>query len=65
MSETPETYDGMPVKAKQQSVALYESDIEDVERIRRHFDLDSFSQAVRRAIRMTVAEIEPPKASAA
>ena len=39
-----------PVYATKKGVALFPQDIEDVERIRDHFDLDSFSQALRRAI---------------
>lgn len=62
MTESVATYDEKIVKAEQRSVSLYESDIEEVERIRSHYDLDSFSQAVRRAIRVTVDVIEQPKA---
>lgn len=35
----------------QRNVALYPQDVEAVERLQEHHKLDSFSQAVRRAIR--------------
>lgn len=44
-------------KAKGQNVALYPDDLDRIERIRRHYGLDSFSQAVRRAVRVTTAVI--------
>lgn len=63
MSETPVPYDGED-KARQTSVSLYESDKQDVERVRTHFKLDTFSQALRRCIRETVAAIEPKEQAA-
>ena len=57
MSEESPTYDGQPA-VKPRNVTLYPSDIVDAERIQRHFDLDSFSQAIRRAIRMTVKTVD-------
>lgn len=44
--------------ATKKGVALFTRDIEDVERIRAHYDLDSFSQALRRAIKLAVAKID-------
>ena len=57
MSEEPVSYDAEP-KAQQRNVALYPRDVRDAERIKAHFGLDSFSQAVRRAIRETVALVD-------
>ena len=57
MSESPVPYDGED-KAQQTSVSLYESDKRDVERVRSHFRLDSFSQALRRCIREAVEAID-------
>lgn len=58
MSEAPVIHDEAPAKAQQRNVALYERDIQATERIREHFGLDSFSQAVRRAIRDTAATVD-------
>ncbi len=58
MSEQPVTYDGQDVKAKAQGVSLYERDMKDIERIRQHYGLDNFSQAIRRAVRVTVKTVE-------
>lgn len=44
--------------ATKKGVALFPKDIEDVERIRDHFGLDSFSQALRRAIKLAVTSME-------
>lgn len=65
MSEVQPPYDGQPI-AKPKAVALYPRDVEDVETIRRHFGLDSFSQAIRRAIRIAVVTVsdEPVEAAA-
>jgi hypothetical protein len=49
---------GGPPVAKPTAVALYPDDIDKVERIREHFELDSFSQAMRRAIRITVRSLD-------
>lgn len=57
MVDASPIYDGEDAKAKTTTVSLYESDIRDVERIRRHFKLDGFSQAVRRCIRDTAEAI--------
>jgi hypothetical protein len=40
--------------ATKKGVALFPQDINDVERIRDHYDLDSFSQALRRAIKLAI-----------
>jgi hypothetical protein len=58
MSEQAPPYDGEDVKAKTTTVSLYERDLRDIERIRRHFKLEGFSVTVRRAIR-DVAEAIP------
>ena len=58
MSEEEVTYDGESPKAQQRNVALYPRDVRDAERIKAHYGLDSFSQAVRRAIRETTALVE-------
>jgi len=50
--------------AKQTSVSLFKSDKQDVERVRSHFKLDTFSQALRRCIRETVEAIEPKEQAA-
>ena len=39
-------------------VALYRSDIDAVKRVQALYDLDNFSQAVRRIIRIVDAQIE-------
>ena len=39
-------------------VALYRSDIDAVKRIQALYDLDNFSQAVRRIIRIVDAQVE-------
>jgi site-specific recombinase XerD len=44
-------------RAKKQSLALYRSDLEDLERIRIHYGLDSLSQAARRAIRNSASVV--------
>lgn len=41
-------------QTEQRNVALYPQDVESVRAIQAHHKLDSFSQAVRRAIRDTV-----------
>jgi metal-responsive CopG/Arc/MetJ family transcriptional regulator len=38
-------------------VSLNESDFDQLERIREHFDLETRSQAVRKAIRITMAQL--------
>lgn len=45
-------------KVKATGVALGQQDFDDIERIRQHFDLENFSQTVRRAIRIAVRAIE-------
>ncbi len=59
MTETVPPYDGRDTRerAATTSVSLYERDLADVERVRAHFKLDGFSQAVRRCIRDTVDAI--------
>jgi hypothetical protein len=42
-------------RAKKQSLALYKSDLDSLERIRQYHELDSLSQAVRKAIRKEAA----------
>lgn len=42
----------------QKNVALYPIDVEAVERLQEHHKLDSFSQAVRRAIRDAVEIVD-------
>lgn len=42
-------------RAKKQSLALYRVDLENLERIRQYHELDSLSQAVRKAIRKEAA----------
>lgn len=49
--------------ARPKVVALYASDIADVERVRSHFGLDSFSQAIRRAIRIAMQTLPDPDQS--
>jgi hypothetical protein len=44
-------------KARKQSLALYRTDLEDLERIRVHYGLDSLSQAARRAIRNSASVV--------
>lgn len=44
-------------QVEQRNIALYPSDIEDVEAIRRLYGLDSFSQAVRKAVRLAMERI--------
>lgn len=66
---TPLTADRQAVIEKdyatKKGVALFDKDIRDVERIRAHYDLDSFSQALRRAIKLAVATIDEKSESAA
>lgn len=62
MAELAPPYDGEDAKAKQTSVSLYERDIAEVERIRRHFKLEGFSQTVRRCIRDTAESIDASEA---
>lgn len=45
-------------KILKKGVALHPNDIADVERIRAHFELDSFSQALRRAVRIAIRSID-------
>ena len=59
MSQTLSAPETRPEKAKNAGLALYPSDLEDVKRIQQHFELDSLSQAVRRAIRITIRTITP------
>ncbi len=47
-----------PPNVKKVGVALYPSDIQDVERIRDHFELESFSQALRRVIKIAVRTVD-------
>lgn len=53
----PAVTDPQPMVQKK-GVALYPADMADVERIRAHFQLDSFSQALRRAIRIAVQSVD-------
>lgn len=45
------------------AVSLYPSDVEAVEQLRARFDLDSFSQAIRRAIRIATESVDDAQAS--
>jgi hypothetical protein len=51
--------------ATKKGVALFTKDIEDVERIRDHFGLDSFSQALRRAIKLAITKVDEDQKAAA
>lgn len=51
--------------ATRKGVALFSRDIDDIERIRAHYDLDNFSQALRRAIKLAVAKIDDEADAAA
>lgn len=63
MVESSPPYDGQEAKAEPTSVSLYEQDKRDVERIRDHFKLDSFSQALRRCIREAVDSMDKERAA--
>lgn len=54
---TPSAIESTP-NALKKAVALYQRDIDDVEKLRNHFQLDSFSQAMRRAIRIAMESVE-------
>ena len=58
MNTAPEVTDEPRGKQETKTVGLYREDIDAVERIRRHFKLENFGQAVRYAIRETVDVVE-------
>lgn len=43
---------------KRTAITVYPSDLEDAEAIRKHFDLDNISQAIRKSIRLTAKQID-------
>lgn len=57
MSEETPSYDGQPEK-QHKGVRLYPSDVDTVERVRDFYELDTFSQALRRAIRIAGRAID-------
>lgn len=44
--------------AKPRTLSLYDSDVRAVRRVQEHFQLDSLSQAMRRCIRLAIAQID-------
>jgi hypothetical protein len=58
MSATALETEDAPANQKVKTVGMYPEDIAAVERIRTHYGLDGFGQAVRRAIRVLAKVVE-------